>query len=648
MLFRVSITSLLLSLILVSLFCFIPIRWDVKTLRSVLPSLNKTESKTDIILITPDNGYEYGFLAKYGFDFILFPNHKAKWIVFREGYSGFHYQPDMVIDRTGKIYWNKNGRFNLLHKDALLDLSDFSKDSLILVPSLEMKEMTILRWPDISLNSIKIIKEQKLSFFESPRLRINTLQLFRIFLVSFVLTALFYLFSRARHLFLGHHEIIIAFAFPLGIAIHTSIVFLSGKYFDESLMYSLIVEASILSALMIYISKKNFVKEEQTAIHATSSWTILVGFVRKHIVIFIASFCFVILSILQLDFDGDMFTHWLPMARAHYLYGFHNIDLLYDRYGGAHHATYPPGFPIIISSLMWIGLMAKDASFSLGQDSNLVVFLYRFFFTALHLIFLYVLALIFKRIGGRKNSWECLLPVVMIVFILPLFLGRPMSSEIYFVPMNGFSILALFAGGTLKNKFLTRTGLFLGASTLFLKNDALLIFPFLVMPWYILGLEKSYSLRRLIVDLSVFVLGLIPFVVWKIDFLSLGIDGNFMFRDADMLSIFVEYALLIKLAENAAKLMLSSNFWVVIFIFLPAAATYSWILRRNLKDIVIPVGIILYFMGITLMYLFSMSDPIHHMNTSFLRLMMVALISASIYVCRTLLVIDLRQDINSD
>ena len=407
----------------------------------------------------------------------------------------------------------------------------------------------------------------------------------------------------------------VGLALPVVLAAHTGLVHVAGLLTTHAVASALTLE---LAAILMAVARqeRGLGGEEPTG-PALPRWAVPL------VAVFLAVF------VLRLDFDGDLFTHWLPMARSHHLLGRHDVPALLDRYGLAHEATYPPGFPILISTLLWVAGADPQASLQLGDESHAAILLYRLLVAALSLSFLVAAAALASAVFRDRSS--PLLPLVALPLLIPVFLGQPMSGEVYLVPLLGASILALWAGDAFESPSLTRVGLLLAASGLFVKREALVIVPLVVLPWYLAGaLTKRKSLAG---DLAVAGLALLPFVVWRIQLAALHLRENFMFDDPAWGRL--ASPLLPRLAEQALKTVLANGTWTALFLVLPAALV--WNARRGAwRDLLVPAGIVVYAPLMAAVYVFSRSEPLHHMDTSYERLLMVAVLCGGLYGLRTL------------
>jgi hypothetical protein len=89
------------------------------------------------------------------------------------------------------------------------------------------------------------------------------------------------------------------------------------------------------------------------------------------------------------------------------------------------------------------------------------------------------------------------------------------------------------------------------------------------------------------------------------------------------------------LGGQSLKTILANGTWIALFLVLPAAALWS-ARHRPWRELLVPAGIAVYAPQMAAVYVLSRSDPLHHMETSYERLLLVAVLSASLYGLRVL------------
>ncbi len=635
--------SFIITLFIAFLTCISPIRWDMKSYVTAFPETDykNLEYGKDVLFISADDGWQNNHIAAYGLDLITFPHGKNAWLLFKEGMVNDNRNAVFLIDKAGNFY--RRTVFNSFKKTKKTPekVKALVKSGIIIVPTQKTKDAFIQRWPLISTGKIIVLKGKKASFLEYPSLRINLNQMLRIFVLVLISSSImaFAWGITGNTALRCLRWFNFALGFPCLLIFHTIIVFCLGKITQAAINWAIAFELFISIALLLFLNKK---------------FAISMGSVKNknlHLLlpIMVAGLIYIFFIVLKLDFDGDIYTHWLTMGRFHHKLSHHDPVILFERYGLQHEVVYPPAFAILISTLMWAGDMAKNESFQINYTTHLVIFLYRLFFAVLYLLFLFALCNLFVKVKQERDWLTGLLPIVLIMLLLPMFLGLPTSAEIYFVTMAGFSMLAFLASDELQNQVYSRIGLLLGVVLMFIKIEGILIFPFIIIPWYLTCKcsNRKWSIHEMAGDIIILFIGLIPFFVWKSDLYNLriteGISSlHFEFSNVTLEKLTSNIPLLIQLFENAIKIFLANNYWMVFFLILPIATLYNWLWKRKIYNLIIPFGIYIYLTGVTSIYVFSTSPTLAHMNTSFSRILMIAVLSAIIYGMQTLMLLKNR------
>lgn len=623
--------------------CVFPIRWDIKAYGPVLPQLELPglSPGTNVLFVSPDNDWENGHYAQYGLDMITFPEGRFQWMVFKEGdRGGYSWPVTWMIDSSGRFYRAGADPETQATNQVPEDLEIFLRSATVIVSTPEIQARLLERWPALREAKILLIRSSIGSFVESPRFRITMGQCLRIFALAFVLVV-----GMALAGTIGEGKadgavrwLNFAFAFPAVLIIHTILVYLLGSITTNAISTAIGIEVLAAACLIWYLSKKRSLQPSQSLqaprpnFRGASRLPALLA--STGVALFIALCC------LRLDFDGDMFTQYLPVARYHYLEGRHDPQALLSRYGVMTQATYPPGFPILISTLMWTAEVPAGMPVQCNYQTNLMVFLYRLLITSLHLSFLLAVGALFKTLGVEGGGLSWLLPVVSIPLVLPLFLGQPGAAEIYLVPMIGFSVLAFFAALRLNESIYTPLGLFIGGFALFIKREGLLILCLILLTWYVAVWlrPKRFSLRETTSHAAGLLLGLSPFLLWRFNLGSLAGAEYFFYEKPSIAKLFTDFALLGKIAEKGMKILLGNNYWVVLFLVLPLFFANDLFSRRSFKDVIIPLGIVVHVAAITCVYLFSKhpGGPLLHMDISYERLVATPVLATILYGAKTL------------
>ncbi len=620
--------------------CLSPIRWDKKSFGPVLPQLESKSlsSVGNFLFVSTDNSWESGHYAQYGFDMLTFPNGNLQWMIFKEGdQGGYSWRPNWSIDNLGNIYrYGTEGTQTTTHQIPD-DLGLFLKSASVVVANTETRDRLLSRWSSISASNISVMRKGEESFVERPRVRVTLNQCIRVFLLSLILVggiavaAAWGGANTSGALKLTN----LAIALPSLLVFHTLLTFLLGTITAKSISTAVTVESVVAVCIISYFAVKGRLSDQFSDLRQT-----ITSFGRGKISLVVTgALIFLMFSSLRLDFDGDMLTQYLPVARYHYLLGRHDARALTSRYGVMTQATYPPGFPILLSTLMWAANTDAQSPVQFNYSTNLMVYLYRLLLSVLHLSFLIALASVFKvfTFGGRGLSW--LLPPIAVALILPVFLGQPAAAEVYLVPVVGFALIALLASSWFPNGFFTQIGLFIGSSGLFIKKEGLPILCLILFTWYLATLEtKRFSLRNSLGHVGAVTLGLFPFLVWRISLGDLAANEFFFYSRSSLSSFGASLGLASKIVEKAIKIVLANNYWVALILLLPLTVVFISAFR-SWRDQIIPLGIGVYIAAMTGVYIVSNhpAGPIEHMNTSYDRVVMVAVLASIICAGRVFL-----------
>jgi hypothetical protein len=640
---RLVLLSTGATLVITALVCLIPVRWDIKSFAPSVPQFDSSgvPANSQILFVSEDNDWENGHYALFGLDLLTFPAGKWHWVVFKEGERPTSWPPRWTIDRAGKFY--AIGEDSAWHiADGVPPDLNLSSSTAVVVPTADVKAQLLERWPSLGSDQVLVMKRTAASFWEFPRLRITISQAVRLFVLVFIVMVAFSFLCfitgedgvRYRLLNLG-------LAIPAVLVINTVVVYVLGRITAQAIVWTFALELIAAIGLIFYMYAKGVLRQARLTDWARPAGSQSTGKARligSRVLVVAGVLIYLSFSAFRLDFDSDVLTQYLPVARYHYLAGSHQPEVLLDRYGLMTQATYPPAFSVLISTFMWIGDLPKGSPLAFSDQTNLAVFLYRLGMSVLHLSFLLSVSGLFVAFQKEERRWGWLLALGVIALTVPLFLGRPDASEIYLVPLVGFSMLALFAGDTLKQAIYTNLGLFFGSFGLFLKKEGLLILLLIVLPWYLVGRLRSSkpSLRQIATNSLSLFLGLIPFLMWKIDINSLHIPEYFFYDKFSPAKLMSSLTLVKVIVEKATKILLGNGYWVVLFLVFPLATIYGLLRRRSWRQAFIPIGILTYIGGMTLVYVFSRhpGGPALHMDISYERILAIGVVSAILYSSR--------------
>jgi len=639
--------AILLTLLVAVVSCLSPIRWDLKTWGALWPrsASRPIEGGSNLVVVTPTSEPKQRHLTEYGAQLLAFPNGRVLWIIPREaGHEGLS-PPNYLIDASGNLF-DRNPKMQWIpvDKEQQNQIESFARNATVLFPDEAMRPLLRSRWPWLTSDQLVRVENKRASFLARPAIRVTTMQIAKLFFPMLILVSVMVtLTSLADRASPGKMLLHAAIALPLWLVVHTYLVIFVGQITEHARWVSFILETALCLVLLGRVARRNGFLSPLEGIHQ------LVGLLHPWGVAIasVALFSFLAFSVLRLDFDGDVFTHWFPMAAHHHEAGVHDPRAMVSRYGISFESTYPPAFPVFLSTLMWTADLPRGPIDAIGHNGHGFILLYRLTLAMLHLSVLSAIVGLFW--STRRKPWDwlyALLPVLLVALLLPLFLGRPMASEVWFVPMVGCAVVLFAAGHCTSNHWYTRAALIFTAFGLIIKNDFMLLGPFAVLTWY-LALHLPARIRQirvLMTDMAVFVAALAPYLLWKWQVVALGVNTHFAFRPISISYLLNEWRQLPPLFQNALKHLLSSNLWILMFTLLPIALIVALSRRGARKSIVIPVGILGLTMGLPAIYLFSKLDQVWHMDTSLIRLMTIPAFSAIIYVCYLPLIIAQPRD----
>ena len=332
-----------------------------------------------------------------------------------------------------------------------------------------------------------------------------------------------------------------------------------------------------------------------------------------------------VVYLVRLDFDGDVITHWLPMARSFYHLGHHDPATLLAQ-GSMHAATYPPGYGIFIAMTMWAADMDPIRSFLPGPASSLAILFYRLAIWLLNMSFLGLLAACMIRRTPR-GSWLWLAGISLVVGILPTVRGTHVAAETLLFPVLGSALVLLVAAPGR----LPLVGIALAGISTLIKWEAALLVGAIFIPWFLTRMILNPSMRTprfLVLAAAVGAAAIVPALVWKA---GLHIDNGF-FNPPSLGAVWTGRSEWASLLLAAVIFLLKSPLWIPLFLLLPA----GWILglRRGFRwaDALVPTATALLFFAFVSMYLFSnWTSKTLHIEQSLDRLLYLPALSCILY-----------------
>ena len=625
-------TAIFVAVLLVC-YLLIPIQWDKKSLRVVsIQSDPPVQSGSDILYVSRSTIFSNRTIASYGLDLLSFPSGKDQWLVLDdEGVQQFPWPT--YIDGKGRFFYrgNEDGRSEQKAKGI-------AETGVVVVEDETVAKELLERWPDLSASKVVTKVPSPAGFFGYGSQSLSVIQVVRVLWICLLYAGIAFVLS---FLF---RDVVLAcgFAFPLLLFGLISLIYLSGFFSSNPEFWGVAILTLVLAFFLIKIANRVDTRIENYSVWPLSTQNKLLSARAFAVVISTGLFAYLLFVALNMDFDGDLFTHWLPSARSHYYNGHHDIEFLLTRYGGAHETTYPPGFPIFLSLLMWVANVNPVRSMQLGAESSLMIYLYRIYFG---LFFFSLIVTMFRvfSVQDCKRDWQCWVsaPLLLLMFI-PFLSGKPYSAEILFVPCVGFAILAFVTAAHSGESKWLYVGTVLTIFLLLIKNESILVVPLVVFPWIILvaaepGCSESFrsNILKFIISIGI---AAIPYLTWKISILPYEIDQNFMFDPVSLPLSPEQMNTLKNVYLHFITTSIKSGTWILFFCLIPVASILSCIgqkakiMKFVLARLAIPAALLIYFFGVPIIYVFTRSEPIHHFDTSFNRLSLSAAIGAVIYI----------------
>ena len=345
--------------------------------------------------------------------------------------------------------------------------------------------------------------------------------------------------------------------------------------------------------------------------------------------------------VVRLDFDGDVMTHWLPMARSFYHLGHHDPATLLAQ-GSSHAATYPPGFGIFLAMAMWTVDMDTLRSFLPGNDTSLAILYYRLAIWILNVAFLVLLAgHLIRQSPVRSYLW--LAGLAMVAGIFPTLRGTHVGAETLLFPLLGSALVLLVAAPersyqndrkkseTPFDPFLLLVSVAIAGVALLVKLESALLVAGIFLPWFLFLLARNPAMRSLRVIAIVALVGvaaIVPTVLWKS---GMHIDNGF-FTSPSIGAVWTGRAEWVTLLIAALTFLLKLPLWIPLLLLLPAGSILGNRTKFRWSNLLLPAATALLFFAFVSIYLFSTwPTKTLHIEQSFDRLLYVPALSCILY-----------------
>lgn len=621
-----------------------PIRWDLKALGYMMPRAGEGELPMgkSILFVSPTGEGRSADISHYGLELRTFPDGQAVWMAFREAVGAVPWDLRLAVDRDGVVWRQHDGAWVVEPQEVIQALL---RDTSILAMDQATATETRRRLSLGAGHAVYTLAPNHLGFATKPAWRFPLATFARVFAVLVAWTFLVCLATRCLVRSGSSAVFAAALAVPLGLAVWIAAVYLLGLV--SALAVPLAAVACVVGGTLGHLLVRAAgagqpppLEPGHPAVQGSSRprrfrWLSACGVCGAAIIALWFVTC-----VFQMDFDGDLFTHWLPAARLHHLEGRHDVASLVAHYGVAHEATYPPAFPILLSTLMWMSNMPADASLQFGTECHVFVLLYRLCVVGLHASFLAALWGWVRQQRGSgdpsvSSTW--LGAILALMGLVPLLRGQPYAAEVVLVPLVGLAVLSFIDGvGSMRHSSIY-VAIGLSALCVFTKNDAMVIAPMIMGPWLLWYLLRRGwpSRSRLAADIAVLTVSALPVLLWWLDRARCGADANFMFRPVALSGLLGDLGGTARVLARACRILLAHGEWLTVPLVLVGVLSGVASRERRVMD---AVGAVLVGSGIlgclgafALVFCFSAIDPIAHMDCAYERLAYSALVAAVLF-----------------
>ena len=618
--------SLLAAIVLCAFASIWPVRLDARALQdlSKVQSLSLPQSSGQFVFLSRDNSIESARTATFGLRQLAFPDGSVFWAALKEHCNGPWSGGFAAIDQSGAGFVPTEGAVDDRKWAPAPDQSNEARERIttshLVYDSPATRALFEQRWPFLKTSErVAVVSDAPAASTFRIRRPANEFTMTRIVRIASVIGSFVSVWlllirfpSPAR---LGGW-VVSSVAVFLTLGLNISLTYLIQWFSPGIARWS----SAVLWAGLLLAG--TFVKHKPLA--GVSIWLPWSRTVRLLLVYCVAAYA--LLFLVRLDFDGDFFNNWLPQARFHYFLGRHDPALIL-RQGSMQAASYPPGYGIVLSSLMWVSGMRPAESFLMGADSSFAILMYRLFIFALNAALLLMVIFYLRRLSTDQPAvWIAC--VALTLLLIPTTAGRHFASETVLFPMLAASIVMIAFGQNLESPWLTAIGIGTGGMATLIKWEAGLIFALAVLPWLVSSRAKNKEAasRELIKWAAVLALSLVPVAVWKF---TSNIHNEF-FAPVTWQRFVSSLHLLPGLAGRAARGMLDDGRLVLFALALPCAVLVK-VLNSGSRALPVPLGIASLLIGFVVIFLFANLDSSTYLDTSYSRLVMVPTFGAILY-----------------
>jgi hypothetical protein len=609
-----------------------PIRLDYRSLQDLheLEGLGLPQSSGRFLFLSRDNSIESARTATFALRQLAFPDGSVDWAALKEACDGPWTSGFFGVDLDGQSYRAEtlaSGGLGWIPDDGLrnLALADTQK-AYVIFDSQATRQAFETRWPFLKQAAhVSVLPDTMVKSF-ARRPFTSEFTVARVVRIAAVMGSFFAVFLVLIQLpFLTRAPVVVSAAVATFLALGTNIwLAYLIQWFSPALVRwtpSLLWLVGLLAALSLYPRTWRWRSEEPL-------WRFSPLSGSGRIALIFCCLAYALLFLARLDFDGDFFNNWLPQGRFFYFLGRHDPSLIAQQ-GLMQAASYPPGYGILLSTVMWMIGMDPTASFLPGMESSFAILIYRLLVLALNLSLFLLIAAYLKRLGAEKSAFW-IPTLVILMLLIPTTAGKHIAAETILFPMLAASIVLIATGRRCSVDGLAALGLLVGGMATLVKWEAGLIFAVGVLPWLVpLATSKAGRLSKssVVVWSAVTALACLPALIWKA---TLPIHNQF-FGSVDTARLLASAHQFTGLVSTAARLMLNDGRLILFLLVLPCALVFQLSARPRWPAFLVPVSITALLIGWIAVFLFSNSPPLPYLETSYSRLIMIPTFSAILY-----------------
>jgi hypothetical protein len=611
-----------------------PLRLDARALQDLnkVQSLGLPKSSGTFAFFSRDNSIESARLATFGLRQLAFPDGAVFWAVLKERCNGPWSAGFSGIDASGNAFVIAGGSDGEWQWSSATqqspELQSRIANSFVVYDTEQTRASFEQRWPFLKAceRTVVLTDAPSAGSVRSRRFanefRIN--RIFRIASLVGSLIAVFFLLTLLEWPNSANGWLISGVAVFVTLGLNISFSYLLQTVSAGITHWTpTILWLGLLGVWLIKASRGSQTQELFFPIPQMRAMRLALVYLAG---------AYVLLFLVRLDFDGDFFNNWLPQARFHYLLGRHDPLTIIGQ-GSMQAASYPPGYGIVLSTLMWMTGMNPTESFLVGTDTSFAILVYRLFIFGLNAA---LLVLILSYLGelrpGNPSVWVACIAVTLL--LIPTTAGKHIASETVLFPMLAASILMIAAGNSFRSSSIIAIGIAVGGMATLIKWEATIIFGLAVLPWAVSALFSSGNGVNRSAKFSWVVslaLSLVPVLVWK---LSLKIHNEF-FLPVTWSRFVSSLPMLPGLAGRAARGLLDDGRLLLLALALPCAVVLRYA-NSKLNALPVPLGIAGLVVGFVVIFLFSNLDPNTYLDTSYSRLTMIPTFGAIVYCAEAL------------